>query len=149
MPVRDTTWLAAQKGANGTDLTCTYAHVFRGRGVDFAGALCVAAANDHVGTLDTLLRARKFEACDRGTAIAAAAQHGNAAAFERLTARCGTLVLCHAMLRATDYKGDGAVLFLARAFPMLLETTLQHTSITGYPIRKLERIQSNLRACNM
>jgi hypothetical protein len=53
------------------------------------------------------------------------------------------------MLRATDYKGDGAVLFLARAFPLLLETTLRHISITGYPVWKLDRIQRNLRACNM
>jgi hypothetical protein len=111
-------WLAAQTGATGAELeraSSKYA-------VDLAGALRVAAANDHVDTLREILHMRVFTSQERAEALAVAAHGGNRAAFDLLAAGLSSADLNRAVMKAIDdYADDDALEMFYCAFPSFME----------------------------
>ncbi len=84
---RSAMWCAAQEGATGEALARAFEPFQQGRGIRMSGILRVAAAHDHTATLRELLLHR-FPRSEVATALATAAHHGNADAFETLLAGC-------------------------------------------------------------
>jgi hypothetical protein len=121
-------WLAAQTGATGEELERASSK----SAVDLAGALRIAAANDHVDTLREILQMRVFTSQERAEALAAAAHGGNRAAFDLLAAGLSADDLNRAVMEATDYADDDAIEMFYCAFPSFMEE--YHELACLYPL---------------